>query len=300
FNNAPISAPPPLRPLPSSPPSQPSLSRPPPPTSVMTPTAPLPPPRPPSPRPPNNPIPPPPPPSPATKPLTPTPPPPSPLPSPPLLPPLARLSPPPPSRRPKSPSPRPPSPRPPSPQPPPTQLWATAATSDVPAQAAKVVGPPNAAVLAVTTCARPAPQLGWAPSSRRASVRVLDVSFASTNTCNVKSMGVYFLNLGSLRPVVTTVYLLIDTPPAAAAAGDRTSKLVPVYQVDTSSNNSFAYTCPGLTYFPITWTASSYAGLSHSDFTRSTVVGARLEFNSHAVLEITGLPFLAAVGLFLI
>ncbi|GIM11031.1 hypothetical protein Vretimale_14386, partial [Volvox reticuliferus] len=168
-----------------------------------------------------------------------------------------------------------------------------------PDQAAKVVGPPSVAVLAVTSCARPAPQLGWAPSSRRASLRVLNVSFSSTNATHVKSVGVYFLNLGSLRPVITHVHLMITTPSAAAAAAENTSNLVHVYEAPTdAANTTFNYTCPGLTYFPVTLTAP-YTGLSPSNFTRSTVVGARLEFNSEAVLELASLPFVAAVGLFL-
>ncbi|GLC76994.1 hypothetical protein PLESTF_001871700 [Pleodorina starrii] len=43
----------------------------------------------------------------------------------------------------------------------------------VPAQASKVVGPPRAAVLQITTCARPAASHAWAPANKKAGSQLL-------------------------------------------------------------------------------------------------------------------------------
>ncbi|GLC53122.1 hypothetical protein PLESTB_000710100 [Pleodorina starrii] len=186
------------------------------------PSPPLPPLLPPSPRPPN--------PRPPPTPTPPSPPPPSPPPKP-----KRGKSPPPPGPpTPPPPKPSPPPPLPPSPPPPPI----------VPAQASKVVGPPQAAVLQITTCDRPTATLAWAPANRKASPRILDVSFLPSNATarTARSVGVYFLNLGTLQPLVTAIHLLV-IPPAGSGGNPAGSQLlVPVF--DASRDASPTYVCP--------------------------------------------------------
>ncbi|GLC38832.1 hypothetical protein PLESTM_000782800 [Pleodorina starrii] len=190
----------------------------------------------------------------------------------------------------------------PPPLPTPLDACGPARPHQVPAQASKVVGPLRAAVLQTTTCARPAASHAWAPANKKASPRVLDVSFLPSNATarTARSVGVYFLNLGTLQPLMTAVHLLV-IPPAGSggspAAGSQL--LVPVF--DASRDASPTYICPGLTHFPVSPAAVVRSGMmTAAEFAGSTVVGARLVFNDNPVLAVANLPFVAAVGLFTI
>ncbi|GIL54742.1 hypothetical protein Vafri_10460 [Volvox africanus] len=295
----PISPPPSPSPLPSPPPPSPPLSPPVPPPPSPSPSLPPPPtPQPPSPSPPSppNPFPP----VLSPSPPSPSPPPPSPLPS---IPPSPRPSPPsPPPSPPPPPSPSPPSPRSPPPPPPlPPVIWATSASSGQPKGiadgATKVVGPPQKAVLKLRSCeVRPSAALGWTPASRKASSRFLAVSFDRTppvTGAQARSVGVYLIYTGSLRPLITAVKLLVV--PVAEADNTFT---VPIFDI-TRGDISPVLVCPGPTHFNISASiVTKRSSLSTSAFTSAAIVGARVEFNGNPVDAVTDLPMVAAVGLY--
>ncbi|GIL80194.1 hypothetical protein Vretifemale_9364, partial [Volvox reticuliferus] len=293
-------SPPSLFPPPPNPNPPPSPSPAPPPPSPPPPTPPPPLPLPPSPSPRSPPIPSPPvlspsPPSPSPPPPSPPPPrPPSPRPPPPSPPP----SPPPP------PSPSPPSPRPPPPPPPlPPVIWATSASSGqptgLPDGAPKVTGAPQKAVLKLQTCkVRPSAALGWTPASRKVSPRFLAVSFdlnPPATGAQARSVGVYLIYTGSLRPLITAVKLLIVQEPQVQADNIVT---VPIFDT-TRGDIPPVLVCPGLTHFKISAAiVTQRSSLTTSAFAAAAIVGARVEFNEAPVDAMTDLPLVAAVGLY--
>ncbi|GIL80192.1 hypothetical protein Vretifemale_9364 [Volvox reticuliferus] len=282
----------------SNPPPSPSPA--PPPPSPPPPTPPPPFPLPPSPSPRSPPIPSPPVLSPS--PPSPSPPPPSPPPS---RPPSPRPPPPsPPPSPPPPPSPSPPSPRPPPPPPPlPPVIWATSASSGqptgLPDGAPKVTGAPQKAVLKLQTCkVRPSAALGWNPASRKASPRFLAVSFdlnPPATGAQARSVGVYLIYTGSLRPLITAVKLLIVPVPGVQADNIVT---VPIFDT-TRGDIPPVLVCPGLTHFKISAAiVTQRSSLTTSAFAAAAIVGARVEFNEAPVDAMTDLPLVAAVGLY--
>ncbi|GLI71172.1 hypothetical protein VaNZ11_016278, partial [Volvox africanus] len=230
------------------------------------------------------------------------PPPPSPLPSKPPSPrPPQPLPPPPP---PQPPLPSPPSPRPPPPPPPlPPVVWATSASGGQPQGttdgATKVIGAPQKAVLKLRSCdVRPSAALGWTPGGRKASSRFLAVSFDRNppiTGAQARSVGVYLIYTGYLRPLVTAVKLLVVLDAEVQANNAVT---VPIFDI-TRGDISPVLVCPGPTHFNISASiVTKRSSVSKSAFSAAAIVGARVEFSEAPVAAVTDLPMVAAVGLY--
>ncbi|GIL54744.1 hypothetical protein Vafri_10460 [Volvox africanus] len=165
--------------------------------------------------------------------------------------------------------------------------------------ATKVIGAPQKAVLKLQTCeVRPSAALGWSPASRKASSRFLAVSFDRSlpvTGAQARSVGVYLIYTGSLRPLITAVKLLVV--PVAEVQADNTFT-VPIFDI-TRGDISPVLVCPGPTHFNISASiVTKRSSLSTSAFTSAAIVGARVEFNEDPVDAVTDLPMVAAVGLY--
>ncbi|EFJ41155.1 hypothetical protein VOLCADRAFT_107822 [Volvox carteri f. nagariensis] len=184
----------------------------------------------------------------------------------------------------------------------PPVLWATSADSGQQKgssdPAFKVVGAPIKQVLRLTSCnERPSAALGYSPSTKKgAPAPIVAVGFEGNpakTVAETQSVGIYFVYLGALNPIITRVTLLV------VPRGGTAKVAVPIFVATTDP--APAYNCPGLTYFTFSasFLASRSSALTAAGFSTATVVGAQFDFNGTPVDTIDRLAVVAAVGLIL-
>ncbi|KXZ51471.1 hypothetical protein GPECTOR_12g434 [Gonium pectorale] len=159
------------------------------------------------------------------------------------------------------------------------------------AAVAVLVGPPSAAVLAVTSCG-PQPSLAWAPVTQ--GPRYVDVLFGQSPQPTGAQAGavvLYLLGRGGLQPAISSLDLLMLLPKA------KDPVLVNVYKGPTGKAQPQPL-CPGINQFAVS-DPKSPAAMSSKDFRRAAVTGLRVYVNNGSVTTATDLPYIAAAGLVL-